>query len=262
MSLILHTGANSVTRDELATLPAPRSIGPRHHPIPFADLVERVQDHFGGIGATLKDESYGLLRTTTGEPRRMFGLMEIDLPDHVDATYSLQIGLRSSYDQSISAGLAVGSRVTVCDNMLMSGTVKLMTKNTTFIDRRLNGLIGQTVARIPQMAEAQSSFFERMKNTEISKKDGDAMLIEIVRRGALNASQLATAIREWDAPRWDEHGELGYTGWRLMNACTEAMKQPGSPNALGLTWARSEILRSFLDDGFEMNEDVLMAEAA
>jgi hypothetical protein len=248
MSLILHVGAKAVGRDAIAALPTPAPLGPRHAPMPFIDLINNVVDNFSSIGATLKDEAFGLLRGPTGEPRRFFGLMTVDMPTHTDSTYSLEIGLRSSYDQSIAAALAVGSRVAVCDNLLISGEITFRTKNSTFVDKRIGRLIGITVQRIPEMAEAQSNFFERMKNTVISKREGDAMLIEMVRRGALTASQLATAIREWDSPQHDEHGEWGWTGWRLMNACTEAMKQPNSPNALGLTWQRSQILRSYLDE--------------
>jgi hypothetical protein len=253
MSLILHCGANATDRAGLAALPPPRPLGARHHPIPFLHLVERVQDHFGSIGARLKDEAFGVLMSPGGAARRFFGLMEIELPDHRDSTYTLQVGLRSSYDQSISAGLAVGSRVTCCDNLALAGTVEFRTKNTTFIDHRVTGLIGQAVQRIPAMAENQSRFFDHLKNTTITQEQGDHLLIELTRRGALAPSQLGVAIREFDTPSYDEHGELGWTAWRLFNACTQAVKYPNSPNALGLTWARTQILTEFLDQDQDLH---------
>nr|MBS0019438.1 hypothetical protein [Gammaproteobacteria bacterium] len=47
------------------------------------------------------------------------------------------VGLRGSYDQTLPRGLAVGSRVFVCDNLAFSGEVTIKTKQTTFIGQRL-----------------------------------------------------------------------------------------------------------------------------
>ena len=61
MSLMLHCGANAIDRTGLAHLAVPPPLGPRHFVRPFIDDIEDVIDHFGSIGATLKDEAFGVL---------------------------------------------------------------------------------------------------------------------------------------------------------------------------------------------------------
>jgi glycerol-3-phosphate responsive antiterminator len=59
------------------------------------------------------------------------------------------VGIRGSYDQSMSRMLGVGSRVFVCDNMAFSTEVSIATKQTTNIGSRLPGLMRAAVAQIP-----------------------------------------------------------------------------------------------------------------
>lgn len=248
MSLVVHTGAASVDRHVLDTLPVPQPLGPRHFIQPFNETVEMVIDNFTKVGLSLKDESYAVLfDRDSNAPLRFFGLMEVDLSGHMDPTYALQIGVRGSYDQSISSGLAVGSRVFVCDNLAFHGEATIMTKQTLNISKRLPLLIGSVVDKIPALADIQSNFFDRLKNTALTPKEGDAMLVEMVRRGVLNSSQLPTAIQEWDAPTYMEHAELGWSAWRLHNAVTMAMKHLKGGNPLGQTWGRTMMIADVIE---------------
>jgi hypothetical protein len=199
MSLVLHCGAAHVTYDELAHLPVPDARGSRHAVRPFVDDVDIVLDQFQSIGARVEDTAYGVL-TRDGMPARFFGLIELQLPNVADDDFGLMVGLRGSYDQTLPRGLAVGSSVFVCDNLAFSGEVTIKTKQTTYIGQRLPRLIAQAVDRIPALALAQSAKFDAYRNTTIGQRAGDAMLVEMVRRGALAPSQLGVAISEWDSP--------------------------------------------------------------
>jgi hypothetical protein len=246
MSLIAHTGAASVSRHVLDTLPVPAAMGPRHFIQPFSETVEMVEDQFAKVGLRMKDESYAVLYDGD-RPLRFFGLLEVNLDSHMDPTYALQIGLRGSYDQSISSGLAVGSRVFVCDNLSFSGEVTFMTKQTLNVQKRLPLMIGNAVEKIPVLAGIQSEYFDRLKNMTLTPKEGDHMLVECVRRGVLNPTQLSTAIAEWDAPSYDEHADLGWSAWRLHNAVTMAMKSLKGGNPLGQTWGRTMKISDVID---------------
>lgn len=249
MTLMIEAGANAISRTELAALPVPPPQGPRHFQRPFVDDVETVLDNFAGIGGVLSHESYAVAHDPiTQLPRRYFGLMEIALPGHADDTYALQIGLRGSYDQSVSRALGVGSRVFVCSNLCFSAEVAFHTKQTLNVNQRIGPMIATAVQRVPVLAEAQSAQFERYRNTVITRRQGDAFLVECIRRGALTPSQLGTAVREWDTPSYDEHGELGWTAWRLMNAATQSLKNPNAQGQLAATWHRSRVLTQYLDE--------------
>jgi len=215
---------------------------------PFVDDVDIVLDQFKSIGARIEDAAYGVL-SRDGLPARFFGLIELRLPNVDDDDFGLMVGLRGSYDQTLPRGLAVGSRVFVCDNLAFSGEVTIKTKQTTFIGQRLPRLIAQAVDRIPALAQAQSAKFDAYRDTTIGQRAGDAMLVELVRRGAMAPSQLGVAIKEWDTPSHREHADLGWSVWRLHNAVTQALK-PANPEraAVPMTWQRTQVMTRFLDE--------------
>jgi hypothetical protein len=254
MALLLHCGAAHVTHDELAHLPVPDARGSRHAVRPFVDDVDIVLDQFQNIGARVEDTAYGVL-TRDGMPARFFGLIELQLPNVAGSDdFGLMVGLRGIYDQTLPRGLAVGSRVFVCDNLAFSGEVTIKTKQTTYIGQRLPRLIAQAVDRIPALALAQSAKFDAYRNTTIGQRAGDAMLVELVRRGALAPSQLGVAIAQWDTPSHQEHADLGWSVWRLHNAITQAIK-PANPEraAVPMTWQRTQVMTRYLDETLGVN---------
>jgi hypothetical protein len=250
MALCLHAGANAVTRNELALLPVPAPRGARHVCRPFIDDVDLVTDALKAEGFKILDEAFGV-KTINDVPAQFFGVVEVALEgEYLPAGgYALDVGMRGSYDQSLPRGLAVGSRVFVCDNLAFSGEVSLNTKQTTNIDRRIPQLLRDAVARVPAMAQHQAQRFDAYRNYEIKSRVGDAALIELVRRDVLNPSQLGKAIAEWDAPSHAEHAEQGWSVWRLQNAVTEAIKPSNPDRAHVLTaWDRTTKMTKFFDE--------------
>jgi hypothetical protein len=248
--LMLHCGAEAITRHQLATLPVPAPRGSRHVTRPFIDDVELVRDRFQREGIVIEDEGYGVKRDkATGDPLQFFGILSITIRGFTaDSSYGLMVGLRGSYDQTLTRALAVGSQVFVCDNLAFSGEVEIRTRQTLNIDKRIPGLMADAIARIPAMAEAQQSRFEAYRNVELKPRWGDALLVDMVRHGVLNPSQLGRAIAQWDAPAHDEHAEQGHSMWRLHNAVTEAIK-PANPAraAVPATWERTRTMTDIFD---------------
>jgi len=249
MSLMLHAGANAITRDGLANLPIPAPLGPRHVVRPFIEDVEVVTNLMRANGLRIKDEAFGITGTA-GNPKRFFGVIETALDgEHLTGDeYALMVGLRGSYDQSLPRGLAVGSRVFVCDNLAFSGEVELSTKQTTYLGRRIPEMLARAVGRIPVMAQHQAKRFEAYRNTALKPRWGDAALVELLRREVLNSQTLARAVKEWDEPSHPEHAAEGRTAWTLHNAVTEAIKPTeGRANVLPV-WDKTTGLTKFLDD--------------
>ena len=128
MSTLLYNSATDikVERDYLANLQTPPPMGKRHAPYPFhsfaSDTVDAIQD----AGFTIEQEDYAI----TENEQRLFGLLNVSRPVApewlqgeygVPALYqpkwNLLVALRGAHDQSISRGLAIGSRVMVCSNL-------------------------------------------------------------------------------------------------------------------------------------------------
>lgn len=256
--LMLHCGADAITRQELNNvLPGP-ALGRFHNPQPYAEFVDMVSDSLADNGLHIKQEQYGVL----GDGSRMFGLMSVATNpggtdfdkllegEYVPGTkgYETVVGLRGSYDQSLPRGLALGSRVFVCDNLCFSGEITLKTKQTTNLMSRLPGLISSAVSALPALANLQDARYEHYKSSEMKPRWGDAAITELVRRGSINPSHVGKVIAEWDTPSHEEHSAQGWSAWRFHNAVTEAIKPPEGRPAVLAAQARTIKLTRFLDE--------------
>lgn len=221
--MMLHCGAKAMDRTQLGMLPVPEPMGKRHYIRPFIDEVQDVTELLGEHGMRLKDESYGV-KIKDGYPTQFFGLMELDFSELGDTDYALTIGLRGSYNQTLPRGLVVGSNVFVCDNLCFSGEVTMKTKQTININSRIRELLYDAVAQIPDLAYHQHSRFNRYKEVDVGKHGVDSAIIDLVRVGTLNPSQVGKVIEEWDVPKHPEHAQYGHSVWRFHNAVTEALK--------------------------------------
>ncbi len=245
--LMLHCGASAISRGELAAMPLPAPMGPRHVIRPYIEDVELVSDALNEYGLGVVDEAFG----ATHDGARFFGVLECKpLEGELlsPKEYSLLVGIRGSYDQSMSRGIAAGSRVFVCDNLSFSGEVSIQTRQTTNIGDRLPGLLVDAVAKVPAMARHQHQRFEAYKGTRLTQRQGDAAIIELVRRGVINPSIVGKVIQEWDEPSHEEHASDGFTAWRLYNAVTESLKPSNKDRfAVPTLWQRTIPLSDFMD---------------
>lgn len=248
--LMLHCGADSMTRHQLAELPVPAPRGSRHVTRPFIDDVELVRERFVHEGVIVEEEGYGVkFDKATHDPLQFFGILSVTIPGvGGDGSYGLMVGLRGSYDQTLTRAMAVGSRVFVCDNLAFSGEIEIKTRQTLNIARRIPALVSDAVARVPDLAVSQQARFDAYRNYQLKPRWGDALLIELVRQGALVPSQLGRALAEWDNPTHPEHAAQDHSVWRLHNAVTEAIK-PTNPEraAVPATWERTRIMTDVLD---------------
>tara|TARA_R110002074_G_scaffold61959_2_gene149451 strand:+ start:1187 stop:1939 length:753 start_codon:yes stop_codon:yes gene_type:complete len=244
--IMLHCGAEAITRDELAALPVAQPKGSRHAIRPFIEDANMIEQLLADVGMPVSAESYGITKDEDGVPKQFFGLLEVEEGDGRD--HGVMVGVRGSYDQTLSRGIAIGSRVFVCDNLCFSGEIEMKTKQTLDIDSRIYGLLKEAINEAPYMVEKQDGRFKRYRDAVIGQIAGDSLLTDMVRKGVLNASQIGRALKEWDKPSHEEHAEDGWSLWRLHNAVTEALK-PTNPNAnaLRLNWDRTIGMTNLLD---------------
>jgi len=245
--LMLHCGANAISRNDLAALPLPKALGPRHVIRPYIEDLEIVEDALADYGLAVNDEAFGV----TNNGGRFFGVLEC-APiegEYLAKDYGLMVGLRGSYDQSIARGLAIGSRVFVCDNLAFSGEVNILTRQTTNISSRIPALLRDAVAKLPQLAEHQQARFGAYRDTALTPRQGDAMLIELMRKEVLTSNSIKRAVAEWDAPSHAEHAEQGHSIWRMHNAVTEALKPANADRfAIPALWERTTKMTRFFDE--------------
>jgi hypothetical protein len=148
MSLMLHSGANAVSYDDLRAVPLPAPTD-THNPVAHHEIVELVRYTLGFYGHEIAEESHAV----TPDGMRYFGLMSLCSPygDYTDT-----VGLRNSNDRTFPIGIAFGSRVFVCDNLAFIGDQVIRRKHTVKAKRELPGLVKEIVQPLQAQRIAQN----------------------------------------------------------------------------------------------------------
>jgi hypothetical protein len=213
--------ANPVVRSELNRTDMPASTK-SYAPIQHGALVDLIEDSMNRHGFRFGEQAHALWRDGDA---RYFGMIQL-LPeqDKANDDFALMLGIRNSYDMSISAQMLLGANVYLCANMSYSAANIIGRKHTTNIMRDLPALIENEVAKTAMYQQIQETRFDTYQTHKMSDTRADRMMIDMVRSNSLQTSRLDKVIKEWYEPKFD-HG--GKTTWRLFNACTEALK--GTP---------------------------------
>lgn len=216
MSLVLHKGAHRVSRLDLMSVetPAPTETWA---PVPHLELVDQVLTRFAPFGYTILKEEYGLWRGGA----RFFGVLTLG-GVATPADYALALGIRNSHDQSMSAGLAVGSNVFVCDNLAFSGEVTMFRKHTSGFHADLPGILDRVMARAAGLQEFQDRRIASYKETDLSPRLAHDLVIRALDRGVVSGAQVPVVLGEYRKPRHEAFAAP--TVWSLFNAFTEVLK--------------------------------------
>jgi Domain of unknown function (DUF932) len=217
-NLILHAGANSVERGQLATVRTPDRTA-TWVPIPHDRLLTGIIDELERDGLTITGQAHGL----TKDGNRYFGLLEVDY-GHSAGDFAMVIGVRNSHDKKFPAGLVVGASVFVCDNLSFSGEIKLARKHTVFINRDLPQLIRAALGQLGTQRDTQDRRFAGYKATELSHGQAHDLIVRAVDALVLPVTKLPDVLTEWRTPRHPEFAANGMTAWRLFNAFSETLK--------------------------------------
>lgn len=211
--------ANTVERSDLnrTLMPEPTKT---HQCIQHGDFVDMVEDAANDAGFVFGEMHHALWRDGDA---RYFGLTELKHSNE-NAEFALMLGIRNSYDKSISAQLLLGARVYICANMSYSASNVVGRKHTTHIMRDLNGLVVEQIQKTEAFAKIQEERFDAYREHKITDTRADRLMINMLRTDAIQSTKFRAMVQEWYEPRYD-HGPK--RAWRLFNACTEALK--GTP---------------------------------
>lgn len=216
-SLCLHAGGKLAGIDEIRDLPMPEPTA-TWQPVPHALVIDQVMRTVESTGLAVSERSFAIAK----DGMRMFGILT--LAGGTD--YATTIGIRNSHDKTFPVGLALGSRVFVCDNLAFSSEVTISTKHTRYVLDRLPRLIGEGVARLVEKRVHQERRIEVYKQEEVR---GLAHLHDLVLRSyrakAIPARAIAEVLEQYEQPKHPEFREP--TMWSYFNAVTEVLKEYG-----------------------------------
>lgn len=218
--LCLHAGATLVDREVVNAVHTPEAT-PTWTPVSHAAIIDAVEGSLESSGLSIVDRAFAL----TKEGSRLFGLLTLG-QDGGGGDYAVTIGVRNSHDKSFPVGLALGSRVFVCDNLAFSSEVVIKSRHTRFIYDRLPRLVSEGVAGLVQHRQVQERRIEAYKQSEVASQ---AHLHDLVLRAykaqAIPATAITKVIDEFEEPRHPEFRD--WTLWSLFNGFTEVLKDFG-----------------------------------
>lgn len=258
MSTLLYNSATDikVERDYLANLQTPSPMGSRHAPYPFHAFATDTVDAIERAGFTIEAEDYAI----TKDEQRMFGLLNVSRPVVSSAAavldapsfgvpalrkpkWNLLVALRGAHDQSISRGLAIGSRVMVCSNLCFHGDLgNWASKQTTNIAQRIPEMVSDAVSGLDNAGHKLTVDFDAFNAKQITRDAGDRVLLDIYRSGGFSASQMGRAVDDWDNCSVEEHTANGRNLWWLFNSATHALKPTGANTNHGDIQRRSTVV--------------------
>jgi hypothetical protein len=159
------TNARVMDAQQLAELPVPEPLGPRHKPIPYIDVATGLVDAAERAGLRVLDTQWavGKYRNVVdhwGQARRidnaeMVGLVTVEgggLPEREDGAW--QIAYQGGQAEHIAQRLMTGINMFVCTNLALLGGEMVLKKKATSGLYLLDELFDEALGRfLNQSAE-------------------------------------------------------------------------------------------------------------
>lgn len=212
--------SNKVTLDELSEVKLPEKTN-SYVPVSHVDFINNTKDIANRIlnNHTLHSEQFGVAR----DGKQMFGTLTYKEDFHDEKQdIGLSIGLRNSYDKSMSLGLCSGASVFVCENLMMTGEVVAMRMHTGNIIDELNILIFNALLKSEDKFSTIHADSKRMKEVSIEDAFAYSTMGKLYGYGIISERQLPVMKKEWIKPKYDDFSDRNL--WSLYNAGTEALK--------------------------------------
>ena len=213
--------SNKVTMDVLSDIQLPNKTS-SYVPVSHVDFIKNTKDIADRIldKHQLHKEQYGIAK----DGKQMFGTLTYkeafhDGPQEI----GLSIGLRNSYDKSMSLGICSGASVFVCQNLMMTGEIVAMRMHTGSIIDELKGLIFNALLKAEDKFSTIHADSQQLKNHAIIDNTIPYNLMgRLYGYGVLTERQLPVMKREWQKSKHEEFKPRN--AWSLYNAGTEALK--------------------------------------
>ena len=214
--------SNAVEEHILSSITLPERTR-SYTPVSHTDFVDNVKDIAGRVltGYSLHKEQYGIAK----EGKQMFGTLtyrkQWDISSSQDM--GLSIGIRNSYDKSMSLGICGGASVFVCENLMMSGEITMMRKHSGAILEELKGLIFNVVINSEGKFRTLHADAQAFKQRDLTDRLAYGTMGRLYGNGVFTERMLPIVKREWNKPSHEAFE--GNTVWGFYNACTEALKK-------------------------------------
>jgi hypothetical protein len=211
--LLVHRGAQYVTRDALATIDAPAATA-TWKPIKHATLVDTIHEEVASRGIGVTFEQYAVQRHHS----MLFGVMVLNWLDSEE--FAAALAFRHANDRSEALRMFAGVRVFACDNMALSGDEIILQKKHTpgFV---LAQALPEAFDRYQHGTLRLQKSIEDLKGTPLSSQDAKSYIFDIFRHKIVPLRLFHPVVDDWVAQR--PQGSVG-NQWTLVNCFTNHTK--------------------------------------
>ena len=222
--LIVHAGGIRRTREELATLSTPPPTA-TWKPVPHAELVRELIRGLDAQGVTVVRDEYA---TMGRDDARLFGSMDLRIPDLETPDFGMGLGLRGANDKSMAIQVVAAARVFVCDNWAFSGSagaIFLRKRHTSRLD--LAVVVPQAIDTFLEKAGAFRLDLDRMKDFTLTASRAKTFIHDAF-TGSSPILPLRCLPRVSGLYFNDDDQRAKFPDrslWSLNNAFTEAVKR-------------------------------------
>ena len=234
--MLLHCGAEIVSRGELWSVPTPDRTR-SWYPLAHSAVVSKVEEQLQSCGFTISEQAHAL----SHDGARYFGIMCISIPERSITDYSWTVGIRNSHDKTFPAGLVAGTKTLICDNLSFCGEVSISRKHTRWAERDLHQLTARAVGQLGDKLIQLDQRIARYKEVEITDARAHDIVIRSLDSSVVTTTQVPNVLKEWREPSHDAF--LPRTAWSLFNAYTECFKTLNPHTAV----RRGEALHGLFD---------------
>lgn len=221
--LMVHAGGVRRTRDELATLATPPPTA-TWRPVPHADLVGELIKGLEAEGIAVARDEYC---TMGRDHAKLFGVLDLRIPDLDTAEFGMSLGLRGANDKSMSIQVIAAARVFVCDNMAFSGTdgaVVLRKRHTSRLD--LAAVVPPAIDQFVERAGGFRADIDRMRDLRLPDGRAKEVILDAFtsRAPVLPLRCLPAVSRLYFEDEEQRARFPDRSLWALNNAFTEVVK--------------------------------------
>ena len=234
-NMILHCGAGFIDRSQLDRITTPEATS-TWTPIPHGRLVDEVKSALTSETIEVTEEAH----STTKDGNNYFGLLQVSNKSKQE-DFAYVVGLRNSHNKRFPAGLVVGARVFVCDNLSFSGEIYMERKHTVNILRDLKGLTCKAVGFLAARWMDQEKRIDAYRNYKVSDIKANDLAIKAFQARAITVLQIPQVVAAWEYPTHEEFKDR--TAWSWFNAVTECLKE----TSVMVLPARTQALHGLLD---------------
>ena len=237
MTTAIEHKSGPVTLEEAYAVPVPEQTN-TYVPVSNQALLEMLQKTAAARGLQLGEPHLGLAHGG----QRMFGSMEITNQDHFDEQVRMMLGVRNSYNKTMSIGVCFGSKVFVCSNMVFTGYTsddndavgQIHHRHQAEVWAELEEQLTEAMDKFEVFRSYQNDFYSQLQNIKLRDVQVHDLIVRSVRAEAITAKDCMTIADEWafqargaqneaEEDRW--HKEfVPRNAWSLFNAFTEVHK--------------------------------------